>query len=325
LGSRIARLLGSSAPNVRVIPASRRGEAALGTGARSVDVHDERALGASLEGVGVLINAVGPYRYDPAPLVRACVEHGVHYVDLAEGPAFIGQARQAAAGASVGVVPGCSTVPGMLELLARPFFALPGAARIDAWLSMGSANAVSAALLDGLLAPLGRTAPDGARYFGKVETREIGDRRLRFGRHPAGLGGAPLPVRLYVGFDRAPLVFALRAVAPGLGRLSEATVARLARVGAPLASLARPFGTPRGVLRVEALDAAGRTLASVEVEAHADGLDVPAWPAVWAVRRLLRADSLMGGPLSLADLVPHAEALAALRDAGFEVRENLSS
>lgn len=325
LGSRIARLLAGFAPEARVIPASRRGSSALGPDARHVDLHAAATVLPALEGVDVLVNAVGPYRYDPAPLVRACVEAGVHYVDLAEGPGFLARARAAADGAAVAVVPGCSTVPGMLELLARPFFALPGAARIDAWLSMGSANAVSAALLDGLLAPLGRTAPDGARYFGKVEAREIGDRRLRFGRHPAALAGTAVPVRLHVGFDRAPLVFALRAVAPGLGRLSEAAVSRLARLAAPLASVARPFGTPRGVLRVEALDPAGRTLANVEVEAHADGLDVPAWPAVWAVRRLLQAGSVPGGALSLADLVPHADALAALRSAGFEVRESLPS
>lgn len=325
LGSRIARLLAGFAPEVRVIPASRRGSSALGPDARQVDVHAAATVLPALEGVDVLVNAVGPYRYDPASLVRACVEQGVHYVDLAEGRAFIERAREAASGASVGIVPGCSTVPGLLELLARPFFALPGVARIDAWLSMGSANAVSAALLEGLLAPLGRLAPDGARYFGQVETREIGDRRLRFGRHPAALADVPVPVRLHVGFDRAPLVFALRAVAPALGRLSADSVARLARVGAPLASVAHPFGTPRGVLRVEALDAAGRALASIEVEARADGLDVPAWPAVWAVQRLLQADSGPGRALSLADLVPHAEALAALRSAGFDVRENPSS
>ncbi|MGI9431978.1 MAG: saccharopine dehydrogenase NADP-binding domain-containing protein, partial [Myxococcota bacterium] len=293
--------------------------------ARAVDVHAAVSVARALDGVDALVNAVGPYRYDPAQLVRACTETGVHYVDLAEGPAFLARARDAAKVASVAVVPGCSTVPGMLELLARPFFALPGAARIDAWLSMGSANAVSAALLDGLLAPLGRAAPDGARYFGELETREIGDRRLRFGRHPAALADAPIPVRLHVGFDRAPLVFALRAVAPGLGRLSEAAVSRLARVGAPLASVVRPFGTPRGVLRVEALDPASRTLASVEVEAREHGLDVPAWPAVWAVRRLLQKGAGPGGALSLGDLVPRAEALAALRGAGFDVRENLSS
>jgi len=325
LGSRIARLLAGFAPEARVIPASRRGSSALGAEARRVDVHDAATVRPALEGVDVLVNAVGPYRYDPVPLVRACVESGAHYVDLAESPKFLGRVRKAAKGASVAVVPGCSTVPGLVELLARPFFELPGAVRIDAWLSMGSANAVSAALLAGLLVPLGRNAPDGARYFGRVESRTLAGRPLRFGRHPVGLEDLPVPVRLFVGFDRAPLVYALRAVTPALGRLSETAVSRLAQLGAPAAALARPFGTPRGVLRVEALAANGGKLAGVEVEAHAEGLDVPAWPAVWAATRLLRGGPSPSGACVLADLVPRTDALAELRRAGFEVREDRSS
>jgi hypothetical protein len=327
LGARIARLLGAAAPAVTVIAASRRGPVVLGAGARSLDVTRSAGSTAALEGVDLIVNAVGPYRYDPAPLVRACVGQRVHYVDLAESPAFVERVRsvataEGAEAAGVAVVPGCSTVPGLVELLARPYFEAPGARSIAAWLSMGSANAVSGALLQGLLAPLGRLAPDGQRYFDRVETRHIGGRRLRFGRHPSGLVGTPLPVRFFAGFDRAPLVWALRTIAPALGRLSDPMIARLARAGAPLAALARPFGTPRGVLRVEALDEAGRVLAGVEVEARSEGLDVPAWPAVWATCRLLRPGSTASGGLSLADLVPRNDALAWLRGAGFEVSEN---
>ena len=318
LGVRIERLIGRAAPGVRVIRASRSGEERLGPGARVVDVTDRATFDTALGGTDVLVNAVGPYRYDPVPLVRACAERGVHYVDLAESPEFVARARTVPAARSA-VVPGCSTVPGLVELLARPYFELEGAVRIEAWLSMGSANAVSGALLQGLLAPLGRLAPDGERYFGRVETRRIGDRTLRFGRHPSGLGNTPLPVRFFAGFDRAPLVRALRIAAPALGRLSEPTIARLARLGAPFAGLARPFGTPRGVLRVEALGAEGNPIAAVEVEAQRDGLDVPAWPAVWVARQLLRAETPPTGALSLADVVPYGAALGDLRSAGFDV------
>ena len=117
LGARIVRLLESSAPGVRVIPASRRGPATLGPEARRVDIHDTGTYAGALEGVGAVVNAVGPYRYDPTPLVRLCVEHGVHYVDLAEGPHFLEQVRLASAeaeAAGVAVVSGCSTVPGLI-------------------------------------------------------------------------------------------------------------------------------------------------------------------------------------------------------------------
>jgi hypothetical protein len=318
------RLFGLALASTTVIPASRRG---AGATARSIDVGDPRTFTAALAGIDVVVNAAGPYRYDPAPLVAACVERGIHYLDLAESPDFLGRVRQAATGAEaagVAVVGGCSTVPGLVDLLARPFFEEQGARSVAAWLSMGSANPVSGALLEGLLAPLGRHAPDGARYFGAVTSRIIGGRRLRFGRHPVGLAESVLPVRLHVGFDRAPLVYALCALAPALGQLSESAVARVARAGAPLAALIRPFGTPRGVLRVEALDESGRALAAVEVEAHTDGLDVPAWPAIWVTRRLLQDASSGSGALSLAEVVPRDEALAGLRSAGFEVREDLA-
>jgi hypothetical protein len=284
-------------------------------------VGEPASLSAALDGVGLVVNAVGPYSYDPTPLVTACVEHGVHYLDLAEGARFIDLARRAASGARVVVVSGCSTVPGLIELLARPFFALPDTRRVDAWLSMGTANAVSGALLHGLLAPLGRVAPDGERYFGRVLTHVVGGRRLRFGRHPTGLEGSELALRLFVGFDRGLLVRALCGSAPLLARLGEPELGRLARLGAPLASLARPFGTPRGVLRVEAIGEGERILASVEVEAAAAGLDVPALPAVWVAARLALEAPDCTGAATLADLVSCEEALAELRSAGLAVRE----
>lgn len=319
MGARVAALLRRELPGATVIGASRRGPRALGAGARSVDLLDAASLARGLEGVGVVVNAVGPYRYDPAPLLRACAFAGAHYVDLAEAPAFLAAVARAveqagAAARGVVAVPGASTTPGLLEIVLRRLGAGPGADS-DAWLSMGSRNRVSAGLLFGLLRPMGRPLEGGAVCFGRVESRVLAGRTLRFGRHPCAVAGT----RLHVGFDRALLVRALHRAAPLLARASDASLARLVALALPLAGAARAVGTGRGLLHVACGERA------VEIEARARGLDVPAAPAVWAVRRLLEGGAGRAGAVALADLVPAEEAFAWLRAAGYLVREGVPS
>ena len=64
---------------------------------RRVDVTQAASLRAALAGVGAVVDAVGPYAYDPRPLVAACVEAGVHWVDLADRAPFLAGAEAAAA------------------------------------------------------------------------------------------------------------------------------------------------------------------------------------------------------------------------------------
>ena len=54
-------------PDVHWVGGNRRGSA----GAKAVDLHDTPKLRRELEGFDLLINAVGPYDYDPAPIFRA--------------------------------------------------------------------------------------------------------------------------------------------------------------------------------------------------------------------------------------------------------------
>jgi Saccharopine dehydrogenase NADP binding domain len=333
LGRRCARLLARGLPGARVIPASRRGAATLGAGARTADVRDAGSLAAALEGVDLVVNAVGPYRYDPAPLVRACVAARAHALDLAEDAAYrtalaAAAERAGAVAAGVAFVSGCSTAPGLVELLAQGFAGIDRLAAIDGWLSLGTRNPVSAGLLVGLLRPLGRPAPEGGRWFEARVRHGVDGRRLAFGRYPSGLAGErlrldgrELPLRFHAGFDRGSLVRVLCAAAPRLAVLSDEALERLVRLALPAAQLARPFGTPRGALLLEARDADGRVAAEVEVVALREGLDVPAAPVVWAARALAR--ERRAGVLRLADLVTRGEALAGLAALGCAVREHL--
>ncbi len=119
-GSFIARRL-SRDPDLEVVVAGRSLEkaerlaAALGraVGAR-IDVND--GLTAALRAIGpsVVIHTSGPFQTQGYDVARACIETGCHYVDLADGRAFVSGISSLDAAAQqrgVAVVSGASSVP----------------------------------------------------------------------------------------------------------------------------------------------------------------------------------------------------------------------
>jgi hypothetical protein len=328
MGRRVCRLLEQWTPGIRVITASRSGRAD-----RRLDVRDEASVSAALGGVGLLVNTVGPYTYDPGPMIRACVAAGAHYADLADDLGWFESvagvaAKSGAEAAGVVVIPGCSTVPGLVAVLASRWAGRDDIASLSAFLSMGSANPPSRGLLAGLLAPVGRPRPGGGRWFTKREHAVISDgRQLRFGAWPApvprgglAVGKRRVPLHFHAGFDRAWLTAALQLAAPLLGRLPQRWIPSVAALALPAARMARSVGTPHGVLLLRAEDASGNERDRVELLAAAGGLDVPAAPVVWVAERL-RAGALgAGGVRSLGELIPLADARGWLERAGYELR-----
>lgn len=334
LGQRICRLLRRWTPSVRVVGANRSGRGHPDFPVRRVDVRDERSLAPALRDVALVVNAVGPYLYDPAPLVRACVRARAHLTDLAEDLAWFAAVAEAAsrcgaARAGVAIVPGCSTLPGLVALLAQRWAARSEVAALSALLSLGSANPPSRGLLAGLLAPLGRPIPGGARCFTQLVSAETRDgRRLTAGNWPAPvpraglrLGTRRVPLRFHAGFDRRFLTYALRLAAPWLGRLPAAWISPLAAVLLPFAHALRWLGTPHGVLLLRVHDRQGAERERLEICARANGLDIPAAPVVWLVESLLAGGLEGGGVRGLEDVVTPAAAIGWLREAGYEVRE----
>ncbi len=318
MGSRVCRLAREH-PGVEVIDASRSG--ARG---KRVYVSDRASLERVIRAGDLVVNCVGPFRYDPGPVVGACVSAGAHYCDLCDDAAFSAAVRaaalrSAAAAAGVAVVPGASTLPGLLALFARGLARTTSAppARFAAYLCVGSRNPVSAALLASLLGPLGRRRGAGPRWFADARDFAASDgRRLRCASYPSALaedelaiGARRIPVSFSFGFDRAALTRGLELAAPLLGRLPAGALAPLARALLPFARLARLGGTPQGLFAVVAEDAAGRELARIEIAASADGLDIPAAPPAWIAARLARGEALPAGARELAELVPLDAAL----------------
>lgn len=316
-----ARYLGG----VRVVGASRR---PAGGGARRVDVADAASLRAALAGAGVVVDAVGPFDYDPRPLVAACVEAGVHWVDLADRAPFLA-AAEASAGASrsAGVASGASAAPGLVEALGRALAERCAAAALASWFSVGSRKAVSAALLHALLRPLGRPLAEapGVAVPGTAVRREIRGAPFWFGRHawPRGAEGArcgarTVPIAHRVGMDRRVQARALSALAPVAGALPERALWRASRAARPLAPWIARLGSGTGALRVEALDAAGHVVDAVDVRAPR-GLELAALPPVWAAAALLEGRAPRPGALRLDELLAPAELAARMREAGWDV------
>ncbi len=314
---------------MEVIGATRSGRGPVGVPTQHADVTDAASLAQLLRAGDLVVNCVGPFHYDPTSLVAACVAARAHYCDLADDVAFADRVRAAAhtsraRDAGVAVVTGASTVPGTIGVLARALERAPRTAeiaRVSAYLSVGSRNPVSAGLLASLLAPLGRIAPDGHRWFSKRRVLRARDgRTLHLASHPApfadgslSLGSRRVAARLFFGFDRRLLTELLRLAAPFLGVLPERAIAPIAHGLLPLARAARVLGTPHGLLAVVAEDSAGRELARIELTASERGLDLPAAPPAWITARLARGHALPAGCVELADVVPLEDALAWLR------------
>ncbi len=331
MGARVVRLVRRLAPTALLIGTNRSGRGHAELPIRPLDVGDRDGMAELLETADLVVNAVGPYTYDPAPIVNAAISSRCHYADLAERLSFIervrtvGDARAAKAG--VLLVPGCSTLPGLVEALAQRWHADAAVAGLRVFLSMGSRNPVSRALLASLLLPIGREGGPG-RWYGKLVSHVARDgRELVFGSYPAPfsrsqlrIGQRGVPIRFHMGFDRAWLNRALVLGAPVLGRLGPRWVERLAGVALPLARLARRFGTDRGVLSIVAEDAAGAELARTEVLAEQAGLDIPALPAAWLAQALVREGwAAAPGARTLSRVLSANEAATHLTDAGYTV------
>jgi len=60
----------------------------------------------------VVINTVGPFQTATYDVAKSCIQHGVHYIDLADGRDFV-TGMTGLDAKEVLVVPGASTVPGL--------------------------------------------------------------------------------------------------------------------------------------------------------------------------------------------------------------------
>jgi hypothetical protein len=309
IGRRVVRLLKQTLPDADALTAGRSS-----SNDRILNVRTPDA--AVLEDVDVLINCVGPFTYDPKPLIDACVSQRVHYLDLAESNDWIAQASTIAA--DTAVVPGCSSVPGLIQIFAQRWRDNPQVAKLRAQLSIGTSNPGSRTLLYSMLDPVGRRG-----CFGNTWLREHADLPARcYAGYPAGvdhvsLGDQTVPLEFGFGFDRRFYTWWLWLTSPLVGLTPRPLLKLQARMLSLFLPLARPFGTKIGILAVDALDAESSLIDSLEVRASENGLNVPAWPSVWATEELLKG--VGSGARTLADLLSPEVSENKLVAAGYQV------
>ncbi len=332
IGQLIVEILQHDHPDIEVISGSRHARPGLALKHRYFNLLEPNSFASALEDIDVLIHAAGPFDHDPAPLIEACLDTATHYIDIAEDLHFIERvqlAAQARPNAHTCIVPGCSTVPGLVSVLSQTCRDLNGLSSIDVYLNLGSQNPVGIGLITGLLTPLGRTLNDGQKCFRTLRYRTHDDGIKRnYGAYPIPfrdgirLGTQRYPVRFFVGFDRHYINFGLWGASFIVPLLSKQNLSRLSRLLLPIAGYCRRFGGEEGHLVLEARDAVGARMAVLEVIACRDGLKLPAAPAVWAAARLIsHASGQLSGLHTLDDLVQAQEAVQWIRAHGYEVHD----
>jgi NAD(P)-dependent dehydrogenase (short-subunit alcohol dehydrogenase family) len=174
-GGRICRLLAAE-PGLRILVAGRSSAKASALVREVQGAHPaadleawpldiEAGLGEALRAsaAGLVIHTAGPFQGQDYRVARACIEQGVHYVDLADGRAFVSGIEQLdgpARDADVLAVAGASTVPAVsaavVDHLARDLSALES---IAIGITPGNRVERGLSLMAAILGTVGRPVP----------------------------------------------------------------------------------------------------------------------------------------------------------------------
>ena len=330
-GSHVARELARTG-HVVTVAGRHRGKAealaaALGPGHRAVaaDVTDPLSCRAALQGHAVAVSCAGPFSSQGEVLLRACVEGGCHYADIADDRAHGARVRawgERFRAAGLTAAYGCSSLPGLsgaLALLAREGAdAPPGRARIT--LFIGNRNRKGEAAVQSAVEVLGRPIAAPQRTLRGFADREVVALPPPFGRRsvynfdgaeydlfPGLLGVKSVTVK--VGFESrvATRVFA------GLARLSSGYGKGTARILSGLGRLAGTTGHEGGAVLVELEWSDGTVRRASLVGAQ----PMAALPCALAATALAAGDCARPGAATAYGLLGHRELLQAMAARGY--------
>lgn len=317
-GSRIAASLARH-PELELIVAGRdpaRASAFAATlgprpiRALAIDITDTAQVRALLaQRPAVVIDTVGPFQDRDLAVARSCVEHGIHYVDIADGRARVAgiTALDAAArGRDALVVSGASTVPAVSSAIVADLVAPNDTVlEIDVGISPGHSAPRGLATAQGVLSYCGHAIPSlagpardygwgglnrhryprpvGRRWLSNVDTPE---RAIWRDRYPALRRGS-VRAGLEIGVLHLGLSALSQAVRVGLVRSLVPQAARFIRIADALDR----FGSDVGAMHVRVVvrDPAGRVASpqATLVAERGDGPQIPAAPAPLVVKKLL--------------------------------------
>jgi len=262
--------------------------AELGDFDEGCDVTDRDACRRALEGRRVAVCCAGPFQRFDDSLLRACLDAGCSYVDIADDRAYCARVRGLGPEferAGLTAAYGCSSLPGVSGAL----FARLRPERSRITLFIGNANPKGRGAIASLLAQLGRpfAAPQGIRRG--FRAGEAVDLPAPFGRRRVYDLDAPdydvldaRELRVKAGFESR--------VATGVLAACAALRPPFARALCSLGPLFPRFGHSGGVVQCEDLDDGRRA----GVACAKDGQRMAALPAVYAARAILAGETRPG-------------------------------
>lgn len=294
------------------------------------------AQSLAAQGCGVVVHTAGPFQGQDYRVAEACIDAGLHYVDLADGRDFvcgIGKLDAQAKARGVLVTSGASSVPALsgaaVDHLARQ---LDDIDAIEIGISPGNRTERGLATMQAILGYCG--APIAIRHDGRPLS-VIGWQGLKRHRFPPPIGArllghcdvpdlALLPQR-FPGVRSVIFRAGLELEFLQRGMWLMAATRRLGLVrdwsrhaGALLAAgrWFMRFGTDAGGMYVAVTDAKGRRRTWTLIAERGDGPFVPTLAAAALVGKLARDEIAVRGAmpclglLSLADFAPAMGGLA---------------
>jgi len=295
----------------------------------------------------LLIHACGPFQGQDYSVAEAVTARGIHYVDLADGRAFVLDFAERLSGLAqehdVLAVTGASTLPGLsaavVDHLRLAFHRID---TIDCGISPGNQSAPGAATVAAILGYVGRPfaqwhagewrrafgwqqlhlhrfqAPIGARWLSACDVPDLSLFPPRYGAAEVRFGaGLELPL-LHMGLwamswlSRARLVDDWSRYTPQLLRIFRAFASRGSDVGGMHVTVRGIGHAGERLCRVWTLIAEG-----------GDGPQVPCTPAVLLARKLASGTLAQRGAQPCLDLFTHDEFMTGL--AGFRLRSCVRS
>lgn len=320
-GRHVAESL-SAAEGVRLVLAGRHPDkgariaASLGAETSRCDADDPASLRSAVEGAWLVVNTSGPFRAGDYRAPLACIDAGCHYVDLADGRAYVagvGRLDAAARARDVFVCVGASTTPAVTSALVTDLLPGLGPIRsIEVAINAGNRNQAGVSTIATILSYVGRPvrvwrggrwrllrgwsegkfvdfpAPTGRR---RVQLCDVPDLAL----FPQLFGAESVTFR--AGVEMTVFNYVFGALALVVQVLPSVNLPSLAGTIVSGSEWVKRFGTFHGACGVWVTDAAGRRRSAALV-AHENGPRVPASPAI------LLAKALLSGRVSAVGAYP---------------------
>ena len=288
-----------------------------------MDLRTDLAAGLAKSGAQLVIHTAGPFQGQDYTVAETCIDQGVHYIDIADGRAFVcgfDTLDEAATRAGVLAVSGASSVSGLSSAVVerlRPSFRT--VEEINIAIASGSRAVTGSAVIGAVLANLGRKIPrweDGrwSHVYGWQDTRrlELGGGELpSYGRRWVGACDVPdntlLPARIpdlhtatfHAGHELTALYVALLGLSWLVRLRLLPPMLRFAPVFHRVGRLLTAFGSGRGgmVIELKGTGANGDPLHRqwTVLADRGEGPWIPCLPAVILARKLARGDLLRRG------------------------------